>query len=70
MPVFYFLVVLGLALVWLLFSCLYRPLGRLAHRLWKDARDNMDEKPEATSSTPEEGRRKLNNPTETKETVE
>jgi len=70
MPVFYFLVILGLALVWLLFSCLYRPLGRLAHRLWKDARDNMDDKPTTASSISEENSHGLNNPTGTKETVE
>jgi len=70
MPVFYFLVALGLALVWLLFPCLYRPLGRMAHRLYENARDNMDEKPRTASSTPEENHRELNNSTRTKETIE
>ena len=70
MPVFYFLVILGLAFVWLLFSCLYRPLGNLAHRLWEDARDNMDDKSTTASSVSEDNPHELNNPTGTKETVE
>ena len=43
MPVFYILVVLALGLLWLLLSSLYKPIGKLGHRLWKDAKDSMTE---------------------------
>lgn len=40
-PVFYILLFLGAAFLWLLCSFLYRPVGRLFHRLFKDATDEM-----------------------------
>ena len=49
MFVFYFLVILVAVLVWLLLSGVYRPLGRLAHRIWKDVRDNMDDENESST---------------------
>lgn len=43
MPVFYILVILGLGLLWLLLSFLFKPLGNIGHRLWKDAKDSITE---------------------------
>ena len=43
MPVFIFLVFLGGLLLWLLLSFAFMPLGRLANRLWKDAKDAMND---------------------------
>ena len=43
MPVFYILVFLAACLLWLLASSVYKPLGKLWHRLWKDAVDAMNE---------------------------
>ena len=43
MPVFYFLVVLGACLIILLLAALYKPIGKLVHRIFKDARDNIFE---------------------------
>lgn len=51
MPVFYFLIILAAAVSWLLLSRIYRPLGRLAHRIWQDAKDNMDDKPDAPAAS-------------------
>lgn len=44
MPVFYFLVVLCLVLLWFLLSWVFKPLGKLVYRLWKDAKDAINEK--------------------------
>jgi hypothetical protein len=41
--VFWFLVVLGLCLIWLLCSFLYRPIGKLFSRLVNDAKQEMFE---------------------------
>jgi len=43
MPVFVFLVLLGTALLWLLLSSLYKPLGKLWRRLFYDAHKTMNE---------------------------
>ena len=43
MPVFYILVILAACLLWLLLSSVYKPLGKLGHRLWQDAKDAMNE---------------------------
>ena len=40
MPVFYILVVFCAVLLLLCLSSLYKPIGKLAHRIWKDAKDN------------------------------
>lgn len=51
MPVFVFLVVLGTALLWLLLSCLYKPLGKLWRRLFWDAHKAMNENDNFTDNT-------------------
>lgn len=43
MPVFIFLVFVFAAVLWVLLSFAFRPLGRLVGRVWKDAKDAMDE---------------------------
>ena len=43
MPVFYILIFLAAALLWLLLSFMFKPLGKLGHRLWKDAKDAIEE---------------------------
>lgn len=43
MPIFWFLVVIGLFLVWLIASFCFKPLGKLANRLWGDAQRAMSE---------------------------
>jgi hypothetical protein len=46
MPVFYILVFIAACLLWLLLSSVYKPLGKLGHRIWKDAQDAMNEEDE------------------------
>ena len=41
MPVFYILVILAAAFLWLLLSGLYRPIGSIARRLLDDAADEL-----------------------------
>ena len=41
-PIFVFLVVLGAALLWLVCSFIYRPIGRFFYRLWHDAKEVID----------------------------
>ena len=43
MPVFYILVILAAGLLWLLASSVYKPLGKLVHRILQDAVDAMNE---------------------------
>lgn len=43
MPVFIWLVVLGVAILWLLLSFLYIPIGRFVARLIEDAKEAMSE---------------------------
>lgn len=43
MPIFWILVVAAAILLWFLLSFLYKPLGRLAKRLWGDAQEAMSE---------------------------
>jgi hypothetical protein len=42
-PVLLFLIILGLLLLWLLCSFLYRPIGKLFSRLVNDAKEAMFE---------------------------
>lgn len=42
MPVFVLIVFLAAGLLWLLLSFAFIPLGKLASRLWKDAKDAME----------------------------
>ena len=46
-PVFIFLVLIGLAAVWLLSSFLYKPIGRFFCRIWKGATDEINEENES-----------------------
>lgn len=41
-PALILIVLLGGALLWLLLSFVYRPLGRLFCRIWSDAKEEMD----------------------------
>jgi hypothetical protein len=43
MPAFYILVILAAILLWFLLSFVFKPLGKLGHRIWKDAQDAMNE---------------------------
>jgi hypothetical protein len=43
MPAFIFLIFLGAVLIWLLLSFAFVPLGKIAKRLWKDAKDAMND---------------------------
>ena len=43
MPVFYILVFIAAYLLWLLLSSVYKPLGKLGHRIWKEHKDAMNE---------------------------
>ena len=40
MPVFYILVIIGACLLLLLLSALYKPIGKFANKIWKDAKDS------------------------------
>ena len=46
MPVFYFLVLLGAVAFWFLASGLFRPVGAFVRRIYRDAKDNINEKDE------------------------
>lgn len=43
MPAFIFLIFIGGFLLWLLMSFAFVPLGKLAKRLWKDAKNAMND---------------------------
>ncbi len=51
MPVFIFLVFALAAVLWVLLSFAFRPLGRLVSRVWKDAMDAMDEEDPSEEDT-------------------
>lgn len=55
-PVFWLLILLGAALLWLLLSFLFRPLGRVSKRLVDDAKREMFE--EEKNKTNEETKEK------------
>lgn len=40
-PILYILIVVAAILVWFLLSSLYHPIGRIGHKVWKDAVDEM-----------------------------
>lgn len=46
MPVFYILVFLAAILLWFLLSFMFKPLGKVGHKLWKDAVDAINEEDE------------------------
>ena len=43
MPAFIFLIFLGGVLLWLLLSFTFVPLGKISKRMWKDAKDAMND---------------------------
>lgn len=43
MPVFIFLIFLGGVLLWLLLSFIFVPLGKVAKRVWNDAKYAMND---------------------------
>ena len=43
MPTFIFLIFLGGILLWLLLSFAFIPLGKIAKRIWQDAKDAMND---------------------------
>ena len=54
MPVFIFLVFFSGILLWLLLSFAFIPLGKLGNRIWKDAKNAMnDNEQEATDERKE-----------------
>lgn len=55
-PVFWFLILSGAALLWMLLSFLFRPLGRVSKRLVDDAKREMFE--EEKNKTNEETKEK------------
>lgn len=42
MPVFYFLILLGVVIIWFLLSFIFYPLGKFLHRIFKDAVDEIN----------------------------
>lgn len=49
MPVFIILLFLGCILLWLLLSFVFVPLGRFTKRIWKDAKDAMNDYEQETT---------------------
>jgi|P1105metagenome_2_1110788.scaffolds.fasta_scaffold00162_61 Sec-independent protein translocase protein TatA len=43
MPVFYILLILGVVLLWFLLPFCFKPIGRLANKLYGDAKKAMTE---------------------------
>ena len=43
MPVFYILVFIGAILLWFLLAFMFKPMGKLGHRIVKDAVDAINE---------------------------
>lgn len=43
MPVFYFLVILGVIALWFCLAFIFRPVGKLFTRVWKEAVNAMTE---------------------------
>lgn len=43
---FWLLIIIGLILLWFVLSFVFFPLGKLAHRLYKDAMDEINRKDE------------------------
>lgn len=51
MPVFIFLVFAFAAVLWVLLSFAFKPLGRFVDRVWKDAKDAMDDEDPSDKNT-------------------
>lgn len=47
MPVFFLLVILGAVALWFLACAIYRPIGRLVHKISKNAMDELNATDEA-----------------------
>lgn len=45
-PVFIVLVIVIAVLLWFLLAFLYKPLGKLLHRIWKDSMDEINKEDE------------------------
>ena len=45
-PIFIFLVVIAAIILWILWSFVFFPLGKLVYSIWKDAMDNIKGKEE------------------------
>ena len=43
MPVFYILVFIAAILLWFLLAFMFKPMGKLGHRVWQDAVDAINE---------------------------
>lgn len=41
-PVLVLLIIIGVVILWFLLSFAFYPLGKLIHRIWKDACDEMN----------------------------
>lgn len=53
MPVFMILVLIGAFLLWLLCAFAYIPLGKIAKRLWNDAKEAMTKEDEPENNNNE-----------------
>lgn len=51
MPIFIFLTFVFAAVLWVLLSFAFKPLGRFVGRVWKDAKDAMDEEDPSNEDT-------------------
>ena len=43
MPVFYILVFIAAILLWFLLAFMFKPMGKLGHKVWQDAVDAINE---------------------------
>lgn len=48
MPVFYILVFIAAVLLWFLLAFMFKPMGKLGHRIWQDAVDAINEEENET----------------------
>ena len=48
MPVFYILVFIAAILLWFLLAFMFKPMGKLGHRIWQDAVDAINEEENET----------------------
>lgn len=45
-PIFWIVVILFCVLIWFLLAFLFKPIGKIFYRIWKDAIDEMKEEGE------------------------
>lgn len=48
MPVFYILIFIAAILLWFLLAFMFKPMGKLGHRIWQDAVDAINEEENET----------------------